>query len=48
MENAVPAAGEEADYLKRVSLSLRKQLSRPVVKVSSNPIYDAGDDVSQV
>ena len=44
------ASGEEADYLKRVSSSLRKQLSKPVVKVSVNPVYNGEqqDDVAQV
>lgn len=50
MASSVQATGDDADYLKRVSLSLRKQLSKPVVKVSSNPIFDAGGggDIFQV
>ena len=42
----------QATYLKRVSQSLRKQLSNPVVKVTSNPTYQGGpsvdDDVAHV
>ena len=42
------SAGPEDDYLKRVSLSLRKQLSKPVAKVATNPIYDRAQDTYQV
>ena len=52
MSDQGAAQDVDPDFLKRVSQSLRKQLSKPVVKVQFNPTFNGvavdGDDVSHV